>query len=989
MKPLYKPTKKTVLKKQLKNLFLCFLLFVTASSKLGATTYYFAEHGDDDRSFAEASNPATPWRSINKLNAIFSRLQPGDQVLFNRGDRFFGTIRASRSGTSTDMIVFGAYGSGSKPVLTGSIRLNNWVSAGNGNFSVRNDDLPKRIMMMTIGGIPYALGRYPNLDEGEGGYLKHEEIGSTYLNDEELSGTPNWTGGEVVVRSRRWILDRARITSHNGNRLGFSDDLESSPSKKFGYFIQNHVRTLDQFGEWAYDAGDNKVTMHFGSRQPSNYEVRASVLENVVFVHDYHYLKFEDLTFEGTTEATMYFYNSRGTEITNCEIMNSGRNGLVAYYSKGLRIKNNRVINTNNTAMLVIYEIEDALIQGNVVRRTGIFHGMSPNGSNTAIGIRIKGENSVIEQNVVDSTGYSAIRFDGNNITIRNNFIRWFSFVKDDGGGIYTDAYTRETHYGRKIINNIIMDGVGAREGSNSMRVQQSSGIYLDNNTAGVDIIGNTVVRCGKLGVYLHNVFNIRMENNLLFDNKGQVELSHDDFDKRQVRNVEMKNNIFLAKTTDQTVAHFYSKIVDIDRFGSIDHNLYMRPLDDDSVFRVVTGLYTSQSVTKVTTLNGWKPMFGHDDNSRKSNKTFPINSDPEDIFHFVYNASMSAVTTAVPGTYVDAYGKQYVGKITLDAYKGAVLMKISDDPGKQDDPVVQVKFTSPEQGKGYDLTSSMLIAADAKVDQGKIDRVEFVTGGRVVDVEKTAPYQWQWSGLEAGSYQVIARAYDEAGNMAADTVSFKIRQRNEAPVVSIFMPSNFEVFGAPASPRIRAAASDDGKINRVEFYHGNTLLDIEYEAPYGMRWFDMQAGTYQVFAKAYDDEGEVTVSEPITIVVRQQDGSLGSIAGNTAAGVNTTLAEDGSVSALGRSGVVPEAGKLKLYPNPAVSELFLTLDGSQLNGAAQISITNASGGLVRTSNVNIQGSNIRVDVSGLLPGSYIVTVKQGAYFLSSKFVKQ
>ena len=68
-----------------------FFKIIIISINAGATTYYFSSSdGDDSRTSAQAQNSSTPWKSIDKLNSFFSRLQPGDQVLFKKGDIFTG-----------------------------------------------------------------------------------------------------------------------------------------------------------------------------------------------------------------------------------------------------------------------------------------------------------------------------------------------------------------------------------------------------------------------------------------------------------------------------------------------------------------------------------------------------------------------------------------------------------------------------------------------------------------------------------------------------------------------------------------------------------------------------------------------------------------------------------------------------------------------------------------------------------------------------------
>ncbi|HLL42111.1 MAG TPA: hypothetical protein VK369_03185, partial [Segetibacter sp.] len=66
------------------------LLLVCFLQTASASTYYFSTlSGNDSRTSSEAKSSSTPWKTIGKLNSFFSSLQPGDQVLFKRGETFY------------------------------------------------------------------------------------------------------------------------------------------------------------------------------------------------------------------------------------------------------------------------------------------------------------------------------------------------------------------------------------------------------------------------------------------------------------------------------------------------------------------------------------------------------------------------------------------------------------------------------------------------------------------------------------------------------------------------------------------------------------------------------------------------------------------------------------------------------------------------------------------------------------------------------------
>src|SRR5437870_5324703 len=92
-----------------------------------ATTYYVSNSGNDSNN---GTSTSTPWRTLSKVNSFFNSLKPGDNVLLNRGEVFYGKITIGKSGTSTARITIGAYGSGAMPVITGFTDVNSWTNLG-------------------------------------------------------------------------------------------------------------------------------------------------------------------------------------------------------------------------------------------------------------------------------------------------------------------------------------------------------------------------------------------------------------------------------------------------------------------------------------------------------------------------------------------------------------------------------------------------------------------------------------------------------------------------------------------------------------------------------------------------------------------------------------------------------------------------------------------------------------------------------------------
>ncbi|HET6558297.1 MAG TPA: hypothetical protein VFG54_13345, partial [Prolixibacteraceae bacterium] len=246
------------------------LLTVLFSMAGYSATYYVSSTGNDANSGQSSSSP---WKSLSKVNAF--TLMPGDQVLFQRGNTFYGTLTVKNSGTSSAPIVFGAYGTGNNPVISGFTTLTSWTSYGNGIYYA-TVDVP-RLNIVTLDGVVKGMGRFP-----ESGYLNYESHNAKVsITDNQLTGTPNWTGAEIGIRKYRWIIDRHVVTSHSGSTLTYSSNTSYGnatfyePMDKNGYFFQNHIRCLDDLGDWSYSVTEKRIYMNFGGGVPSSYVIKA------------------------------------------------------------------------------------------------------------------------------------------------------------------------------------------------------------------------------------------------------------------------------------------------------------------------------------------------------------------------------------------------------------------------------------------------------------------------------------------------------------------------------------------------------------------------------------------------------------------------------------------------------------------------------------------------------------------------------------------
>jgi hypothetical protein len=152
----------------------------------------------------------------------------------------------------------------------------------------------------------------------------------------------------------------------------------------------------------------------------------------------------------------------------------------------------------------------------NYIHHTGVFY-------KQGIGIGLNGVGNRASHNLIHDTPNMAIWFSGNNLLIEYNHMRHTSVETADTGVVYTGGRDWISSRGTVIRYNYIHDSLGyGFENGKWVTPYYSWGIYLDDNTGGVDVIGNIVVRAYRGLIHLHNGRDNLIENKVFVDGKLQ-----------------------------------------------------------------------------------------------------------------------------------------------------------------------------------------------------------------------------------------------------------------------------------------------------------------------------------------------------------------------------------------------------------------------------------------------------------------------------------
>ena len=659
-----------------KNIFL--FLLILCSYNTYATNHYWSSTGSNANSGLTSSLPK---QTLAQLNIDIAGYAAGDSILFKCGDTFYGNIVITKNGSSGLPIVLSSYGTGTKPVITSMVTVGAWTNLG-GNIWQSTSVLNAKgnVDIVTVSGEPTAPGRYPST-----GYLTYQSSTSTSYTASALPSSPSFTGGEVVARKERWIMDRQLITSHSGTTLNVTTSVSGYLGKtNAGLFVQKNINTLDLQNEWYFDSTTDKLKMYSNGTPATT---RISTLDRLVNIGAFTYITIDGLQIEGAGRFGIYMLNSNTISIKNCIIKNSGQFGIYAFTVPNILIDNNQILDTYGIGIYVRNNgLTTNTITNNNINRCGWIAGLGWNGPTSAVSddsysaIVANGYSLTIKGNTIDSVGYKGISFNGNDVMIENNIVTNFCMTKDDGGGIYTWSNNGNTVYTNRVVrNNIIENSIGAAAGSPA-GTTESHGIYMDGGAMNVEIYGNMIAygSSGNAAICCNNTSADYIHDNNIWLVDQAIRFNRLPADPHLVRTMIVSKNVFYPNTSN----FFYwngslnvPSVVTIqqdmrDMFTRIDSNYYCNTISApfDWFYHLTSGgTFVNPAAQN---LSAWQTTIADEAHS-VALPTAPSTATKA----IYYNASNSTIVVNFPGyKKLDVFGTIHNDSYTIPAW-GSVLL--------------------------------------------------------------------------------------------------------------------------------------------------------------------------------------------------------------------------------------------------------------------------------------------------------------------------
>jgi len=512
------------------------------------------------------------------------QIMPGDEILFQRGGRYPGTLSIGRSGTAAQPIVVGAYGAGENPIISGGVPVTGWTQHQGNIWRAPYTGSPKYLL---VNDSPMTLARFPNT-----GWLRNVQGSTTTISAPAVLNQPNghWNGAEVVIRSTNWSYENSAISTFSNGTLTFAPILVNLQNNDWGFYIRGKLSALDMAGEWFHDASTNQVFLWApDNANPNNLQVEACIYQHgMVPGWQREYIRIQDLTFQGQTAAGVSTEVAHNVTVTGCTF----RYLYKAISSSGSNNKylNNTMHRTFATAVNV-YGEPNTVVEGNVLTDIAIDPGMGENWWGY-MGLRVTGDGAVVRGNRLNNVGYIGIIAEDNTLVERNVVLHATSIL-NDGAGIAFDHAD-----GITIRDNIVLDmdcDLTSVATSHNVFYKIGFGIYFGNTSIrNATVERNTVARCEGAGIHVDHTMvstgNI-IRDNVLFDNKVQLSIS--DFSNNSGTgatppyhvpqfNSQYSGNILYSVRPEQLTMHHFNVYAPapVD-FGTFTNNRYFSPYEE------------------------------------------------------------------------------------------------------------------------------------------------------------------------------------------------------------------------------------------------------------------------------------------------------------------------------------------------------------------------------------------------------------------------
>lgn len=673
----------------------------------GNGDFYFSSINGNDAN--DGLTALTPKQTEAALKLLLPNLLPGDTVLFERGSSWNEVdLNITTSGTASEPIVFGDYGSGDLPIFKGSAVMTSFASAG-GNLWYKSDsrivnklnrfydawtgswqDYDIRtggIGWVAINGTYSGMSQYP-----DGAPLSFEAVDEQYryrwITDySNPFPATNLANGytQVKVMQGEWSPVFTTLTYSNASTLSLT---EGDFLADFGYLrtglkgkILNstHSSVSNLNGEYTLIPSLQRIYLYYNSDINAQ-TVEIPVCDSVISITNASWVKLQNLDIRNSRLHNVKIHDGSNITIENCVISRCPGNGINIAGAEDITVIGNDISYADNGAGIAYGD--GVIVTGNNIHHIGIDAMLGDKNGASSNGVYLRdnvGTNYVIG-NVFDTLGYCGVHSHDDaadpasaGVIARNNLGREWCMKQTDGGFIYYVGNNEDA--GSLVRGNIGIRSDSVTAWANETYTPIINGIYIDDVNSYVDVDSNALY---GVGIFNHfgNSYNNYTQNKVLvqYYNNSINAAFHSEPSSSVSYYVNVSNNEFVS-TNNSTSLFTVIGRQNVYTFSdhstwTIDNNKYFSYNSGQNFFSFSTFWDNWQYFN---TLAAWQTFTGKEASSTlKFNSTM---STTEAVMYMNYSSSSHEFDLGT-ATFRDYDNNVVSGSVTIPAYRSRILYK-------------------------------------------------------------------------------------------------------------------------------------------------------------------------------------------------------------------------------------------------------------------------------------------------------------------------